>query len=218
MKDYSILNNDVNYKFILSYKVIDVNPEIKKIQIKFANGRKSYIKYTEENENKILEKMEKQVNESDKLYRELKNDKIPFSKFYFIIFSMATLLFAVNAFEENLLYLLYYVCPVSSVLAIGTGIKYKKYKSIMHDIEKNKKFLHNIDLFKDTKVNENIIPMTNSNAHEMLLSKMVSKEDVNINDIDKMKKNELDTLIQNIKIEKELDFNYEKPKKLVLKK
>lgn len=55
MKDYS-LNYDDSKKFILSYKI-----ENKKILAKFANGDLLVIPYSEENENKIISKMEEQA-------------------------------------------------------------------------------------------------------------------------------------------------------------
>lgn len=52
MKNYS-LNYDDSKKFILSYKI-----EIGKIVAKLASGKSYTVPYSEENENKIISRME----------------------------------------------------------------------------------------------------------------------------------------------------------------
>lgn len=175
MKNYLDKNDDSN--FILGYKIVK-----DKIVVKLKPHKKYTIPYTNENEENLLKIMKDQVNRSKNYLIVLENEisknasNTKFDSVGSIISSIIVICSGGN--------LIFLACTGGLLSnAIINLKKYRKYKSIFKDIEKNLLYLDNEKLIND------------------------NEEKYNINSIDKMSLKQLKNIIRDAKIEKALNVS-----------
>ena len=191
MKDYS-LNEEERKEFILNY-----TKEEDTITANFADGSSYTIPNTEDNENKLEEKMIDQVANSNKKKNKLEESN---GITIFIIFLLTVTSFNGIDWLFNM--------PLIKEIAIGLGIaavinipmfiKIIKNNSLLRDIEKNNFFVKNQEVINRGISNTNVL--VNSNVPE--------KEKITINDMDySYKYNELKRIVKNTEVQDKFVFD-----------
>lgn len=206
MKDYA-LNKKDKRMFILNYKIID-----NQIIVNLASKEEFVIPYTEDNERKILDIMEKQVENSDKLVS--KQEKR--LRFNFILAMLCCPGFAYNCttiFSTP-------ADPVAYAVALGLGVGcaagtiasyYGMIDSYIKrsDYEKNRTFLDNKGLLnKRVRSNANILSNTTKRTQKLVSSTPEDKPVFDINNIDKISGKDISTILNNIKRDNNFAFDY----------
>lgn len=207
MKDYS-LDQFQAERFILNYKI-----KGNEIIVNFAKKNKKdkyVIPYTIENEKKLLQKMKQQVLDSNhffitrmKSYEEAVDTIIPYSLFGLLLFGILSII----GWGEVFTFCFFSIPTVISSLTFLYSIYWKiDNNKKLDDIKKNQFFLKNEELFnfkQNTKSTNNIILGT-----KYKLDKRTNQIDLNLNSIHKLKYKELKLILENIKFEENLNFNY----------
>lgn len=219
MKDYS-LNYEDSKTFILNYKIED-----NQIIVNLASGEEYIIPYSLENEKKLLEQMKEQVIDSD-VFKSKQEKKFSVA-WKWAIWSGTMLVFNAVVLATG-----------SSSLPIVNGIcagwfvfdtTYRVYSMIdskkkIKDVNKNRMFLNNEELLNEkVKSNQNILSNTNTKTKELVASTPEDAQVFSLNTMDKIKYQELKTILENIKRDEQFGFEYssteeEKPMVLTKKK
>lgn len=200
MKDYS-LNYDDSKKFILSYKI-----ENGKIVAKLASGELYTVPYSEENENKIISRMEKQARYAEP--KPLKTlDKI------LAISQPLVLPIAIMNFVNNVGW--FYGIMLAIIVE---GAIYYPAKAIINAIKKRD--IKKLNYFLDNKeeLNESIeksenmkLGISKKAVKEIELQRSENKQPFNINNIDNYSLSDLKALRENIERISTFGFNEEEP-------
>lgn len=200
MKDYS-LNYDDSKKFILSYKI-----ENGKIVAKLASGELYTVPYSEENENKIISRMEKQARYAEP--KPLKTlDKI------LAISQPLVLPIAIMNFVNNVGW--FYGIMLAIIVE---GAIYYPAKAIINAIKKRD--IKKLNYFLDNKeeLNESIeksenmkLGVSKKAVKEIELQRSENKQPFNINNIDNYSLSDLKALRENIERISTFGFNEEEP-------
>ena len=233
MKDYTFDEKEKE-KFILNYEILKDSNEI---IVHFATGEDYVIPYTKENEEKLLDKMRKQVKESGKFETEvnkkidsLKNFKIPLTVFFTIFFpTMALAACYGNKIPTFAYYLIGCWGTVGVSILIKAVIEKKILKNKLKDLAKNRKFLD-----KEREITE-ALEEEKDRVHQNTLSNVSLKTDkkisnavsenrpaIDINTVDRIPEEDLDQILSNINRDKAFGFDYTNartiPKKRTRKK
>jgi len=227
MKDYS-LNYEASKTFILNYKIED-----NQIIVNLASGEEYIIPYSLKNEKKLLALMKEQVLVSDVF--KSKQEKRFSGACKWVIWNSAMFV-AIEVFYAVLL------ATGSSPLPIVSGIVNGIYvgvyvfnttcrvysmidsKKKIKDVNKNRMFLNNEELLNEkVKSNQNILSNTNAKTKELVSSTPEDAQVFSLNTMDKIKYQELKTILENIKRDVQFGFEYssteeEKPMVLTKKK
>lgn len=198
MKDYS-LNYDDSKKFILSYKI-----ENGKIVAKLASGELYTVPYSEENENKIISRMEKQAR-----YAQPKTLKTPEK-----ILAISQPLFlpmAIINFVNNGGWFYGILLAVIAVGAVGYPAKGIINAIKKRDIKKLNYFLDNKEeLNESVEKSENMkLGVSKKAVKEIELQRSENKQPFNINNIDNYSLSDLKALRENIERISTFGFNEE---------
>ena len=204
MKNYSLDNES---DFILGYKKKD-----NKIIVRLPKRKKFEIFNTRENEEKIIKKMEHQVEygefniTSDK-YKGY--DKYIKDATLYLLLHSPTSIITYNFWGNNFAYKLWLslviletgIIGVSSVCHYGT----KYYKK---DFEKNRLFLKNKDDINSfIEENPSCLDDINKKARIEIEDRMVdSEEPININTVNKLKLKELKSLLEKVNFNRKLEI------------
>ena len=200
MKDYS-LNYDDSKKFILSYKI-----ENGKIVAKLASGELYTVPYSEENENKIISRMEKQAR-----YAQPKPLKTPDK--ILAISQPLVLPIAIMNFVNNG----GWFCGIMLAIIVEGAIYYPA-KAIINAIKKRD--IKKLNYFLDNKeeLNESIeksenmkLGVSKKAVKEIELQRSENKQPFNINNIDNYSLSDLKALRENIERISTFGFNEEEP-------
>lgn len=209
MKDYS-LNQEEKSKFILNYKA-DNN----KIHINFANGDKVIIPYTKENEEKILDVMERQVRLSDTKLRNVKNEFLSAA-----VFGVLGLLLSLVILLGSTLGVLtisgkyFFLFNLSLGLMLVDGTLLVQTKKEINDIKKNKYFLeHERTLNDRVKDNENMLYKTHNVTKKQVKNTKEDEVVFTINSVDNIPFSDLEQIMANIQREDTFEFDYPKEEK-----
>lgn len=219
MKDYS-LNYDDSKTFILNYKIED-----NQIIVNLASGEEYIIPYSLKNEKKLLEQMKEQVLDSN-LFKS-KQEKRFSVAWKFAIWSSAMVVFNAIVLATGRSSL-----PILSGLCAGWFVFdtiYRVYSMIdskkkIKDVNKNRMFLNNEELLNEkVKSNQNILSNTNTKTKKLVASTPEDAQVFSLNTMDKIKYQELKTILENIKRDEQFGFEYsfteeEKPMVLTKKK
>ena len=200
MRDYS-LNYDDSKKFILSYKI-----ENGKIIAKLASGELYTIPYSDENENKIISRMEEQAKHAQP--KPLKTpDKI------LAISQPLVLPIAIINFVNNGGWFYGILLAVIAVGAVDNPAKAIINAIKRRDIKKLNYFLdHKEELNENIKKSENIkLGVSKKAIKQIELQKSENKQPFNINNIDNYSLNDLKALRENIERISTFGFNEEEP-------
>lgn len=200
MKDYT-LDSEEAVSFILNYEIKD-----NQIIVNYANGEHYIIPYTNDNEEKILKKMEDQVY-SAQYYDELSKKILKKSRNWILFCILMIILLKTNS---SFIPLMQNILIGSCTLCIGWKILYIKYiKANINDLEKNKMLLDNQEkLNKMIKENQNILTNSNEKIKEMVKSTPEDKPVFTLNSVEKLKLKELKATLENIQREEEFKSNY----------
>lgn len=188
MKDYSH-NYEEYTKFILSYKI-----ENNKIIVKLANGDLYTIPYTEENEQKIISRMEAQAR-----FATIKPTGV-FNIFFAVTYPLIWLPIAIINYI-NLGGLDYgFVLAMNSTCTILFSTKVISNLKRNHDIKKMQYFLANKQELNEALINnDNIkIGLSNKAIKQIELQKSTNQEPFNINNLDNYSLSDLKTIKENI--------------------
>ncbi len=229
MQDYSLNDQEAN-QFIINYEIKD-----NKIEINYANGDIKEINYSVDNEKRILEEMENQVQNCQQFkskqektlgkYRK-KNAKAWFyvELFLFSILGGAlglTLVYSILFMGSTLISIpeiLKIIISATSALAailvpyplgkaVASKLKINDIEATLEDIEKNELFLEN-----KKKINKNIkkgncLDNVAQETKEIIIDK--ENPSLNINDLDKMQLADIENILLNIKRNKLLNLKQE---------
>ena len=219
MKDYSLEEKEKE-KFILNYEILKDSNEI---IVHFATGEDYIIPYTKENEEKLLDKMKKQVKESGKFKKEanqkiaeLNGLEIPMIVLFTIFFPI--LVFGVCDGQEIPTFVYYLIgCwgTAGVFLLIKECIKEKKLKNKLKDLAKNRKFLDNeseitktFEMEKD-RVYQNTLSNVSLKAEKQISNAVRDdRPAIDINTVDSIKEEDLDQILSNIERDKTFGFDY----------
>lgn len=204
MKDYS-MNLEERKLFILGYKIKKGFIKVKYVLLK------DKIPYNEENENKVLEKMKKQVLrvDSDKFIKNKKNNII----FDFLTGSVCAigsiLLFCmpINTGMEIYANVIGSIFALAGIVLIPNGCI---LVSILNDYKKNKKFTE-IEGVLNAKVrkNENMLVNTSSKTKRIVNSVPEDKPVFNINSFNYVPSRDLEQIMDNIRRDDYFKYNYD---------
>ncbi len=203
MKHYTLNSKDAT-SFILNYEIKD-----NQIIVNYANGEHYIIPYTNDNEKKILKKMEDQVhdaqNSDDMLKKKIRKagDWILFSIFM-IICNFCTIKsgHSISPLMQNIVIAWF-------TFNIGFQIFDIKYVTkILKDLEKNKILLDNQEKINEMiKENQNILTNSNEKIKKMVKSTPEDKPVFTLNSVEKLKLEELKSVLENIQKEEEFRFD-----------
>ena len=219
MKDYS-LNYEDSKTFILNYKIED-----NQIIVNLACKKECIIPYSLVNEKELLKLMKEQVLDS-KAFKS-KQEKRFSASWKYAIWSGVMLVFNAVMLATGSSSL-----PIAHGLCAGYFIfdaTYRVYSMIdskkkIKDVNKNIMFLNNEELLnRKVKSNQNILSNTNTKIKELVASTPEDAQVFSLNTIDKIKYEDLKTIIENIKRDEQFGFEYssteeEKPMVLTKKK
>lgn len=201
MKDYS-LNYDDSKNFILSYKI-----ENGKIVAKLASGESCTVPYSEENENKIISRMEEQARYAqpkplqmlDKILTISQPLMLPIAIMNFVnnggwFYGMLLAIIAEGA--------IYY--PAKTII---NAIKKRDIKKLNYFLDHKEELNENIE--KNEK-SENIkLGVSKKAIKQIELQKSKNKQPFNINNIDNYSLSDLKALRENIERISTFGFNEE---------
>ena len=204
MRDYR--NRDDDKPFILNYT--KYNSEI---IINFASGKSYTIPYSIENEKRTLNRMKEQVINAHEFYYEQKERFLNST----LKLVADTLLIGLNtwAIETNntksptINRILIVMLTLNMIVQIYNIIDSRKNKI---DYDKNQLFLENEEMI-NKGLRENDKNLSNINEYYKLKFKTTPKDEIlplTINDLDDLKYEELQTIIDNISFEKEMNYDY----------
>ena len=217
MKDYS-LNYEDSKTFILNYKIED-----NQIIVNLACKKECIIPYSLVNEKELLKLMKEQVLDS-KAFKSKQEKRFSVSWKY-AIWSGVMLVFNAVMLATGSSSL-----PIAHGLCAGCFVfdaTYRVYSMIdskkkIKDVNKNIMFLNNEELLnRKVKSNQNILSNTNTKIKELVASTPEDAQVFSLNTIDKIKYEDLKTIIENIKRDEQFGFEYsstEEEKPIVLTK
>mgnify|MGYP004557948597 CR=1 FL=1 len=203
MKYYTLNSKDAT-SFILNYEIKD-----NQIIVNYANGEHYIIPYTNDNEKKILKKMEDQVhdaqNSDDMLKKKIRKagDWILFSIFMIICnFCTIKSCHSISPLMQNI----FIVCFTFNIGFQIFDIKY--VTKILKDLEKNKILLDNQEKINEMiKENQNILTNSNEKIKKMVKSTPEDKPVGTLKSVEKLKLKELKSVLENIQKEEEFRFD-----------
>lgn len=207
MKDYS-LNYDDSKKFILSYKI-----ENGKIVAKLASGESYTVPYSEENENKIISRMEEQARYAqpkplkmlDKILTISQPLMLPIAIMNFVnnggwFYGMLLAIIAEGA--------IYY--PAKTIINAIKKRDIKKLNYFLDHKEELNENIENIEKSEKSEKSENIkLGVSKKAIKQIELQKSKNKQPFNINNIDNYSLSDLKALRENIKRISTFGFNKE---------
>lgn len=205
MKDYS-LNLEERKDFILRYDVT----EDKMIKIIFAKGKPWYVPYNKENEDKILKKMEKQLENAEQYEKNIKK-KFACSLLVFAGCIGAALfpMLQMTGGENFLLYAsLSSVSVGASLIPLGYVIK---NNSKFKDLQKNIQFLEMKEkLNKAVRVDENTLVGVREETMRVIENFPEDREVFDINSFNYVPFKDLEQIMENVARNERIGFNYAK--------
>lgn len=200
MKDYS-LNYDDSKKFILSYKI-----ENGKIVAKLASGELYTVPYSEENENKIISRMEKQARYAEP--KPLKTlDKI-LAISQPLVLPIAIMNFINNGgwFYGIMLAIIVEGAIYYPAKAIINAIKKRDIKKLNYFLDNKEELNESIEKSENMKLG-----VSKKAVKEIELQRSENKQPFNINNIDNYSLSDLKALRENIERISTFGFNEEEP-------
>lgn len=200
MKDYSTSIED-RKKFILKYELDGQN-----LVIYLANKEKYIIPYTRENEKEILKRMREQIPNKEEQERWVGVDLSCMILFYFIIACVIVSSIMSGNFASILLSF-----SVGGILVGETLPGLIKSKQAENDLMKLNLWLENItDLRENAFSSKNLYNGVSKKTAEKISSKKAVYEDpFSINNISEYSLKDIEQMLDNIKRQKEFNFEEE---------
>lgn len=200
MKDYS-LNYDDSKKFILSYKI-----ENGKIVAKLASGELYTVPYSEENENKIISRMEKQARYAEPKPLETLDKILAISQP--LVLPIAIMNFVNNGgwFYGITLAIIVEGAIYYPAKAIINAIKKRDIKKLNYFLDNKEELNESIEKSENMKLG-----VSKKAVKEIELQRSENKQPFNINNIDNYSLSDLKALRENIERISTFGFNEEEP-------
>lgn len=204
MKDYS-LDYENSRTFVLNYSVNN-----NQITVNLASGENYVIPYTIENEKKLLIRMKTQVLQSNDFMDEQEKRFSKSWKWIIYSASMIAINVIVLASGSSIIPMVSKICAGWFVFDIG----YRIYSMIdskrnIKDVRKNKMLIENEEILNEKiKENPNVLANTTEKTKEIVSSIPVGQPVFTLNNIDKIKYEELKQILENIEREKNFNFDY----------
>lgn len=202
MKDYS-LNQSERNDFILNYeKKEDI------IVVNFASSGRYVIPNTDENEKKLLDKMQRQVSEVGLFKQKVtkwKNDAV--LTFYITLIIGAIIAIYAGTGEISFFSNLSLYSKVLPVIALTTSastpslIRIVKGNKLLKDIKKNEYYVTHEEKIVRGLENNNVL------ANSKNLPKDLSVNGITINDVDNLSLSDLNTVVNNTTHEEVFSFD-----------
>lgn len=209
-KDKEKAANDYlnNNSIIFGYKKKDSNIEVK---IRKGNS-KSIVKIfdSEKNEQKILDEMDKQFKKFIDIAPDLENDR-NIIKVWTTIMGIGSIILSIASIDKAINYEAYnqfLLLVKSSPFFLGTYLHYQG-TSYKHVIDKMRLYYDNKEILnKEVKKNPTLINNINHKAKKRVDDYLEQDFDnpINIYSIDKMKLKELKRMVEQVKLQKEFNF------------
>lgn len=202
MKNYYVNDKEQSKTFITNYEIKD-----NQIIVYLASGKNYSVPYTQDNEEKILVKMEKQTFVSNSFTTDLKLN-ITFSRVLKIVFlCISALLFLITTCVPSFI-------PSAIGLSIGlllpTSLNIKRKKDLLKDYEKQIFLLDNEKKLNDANEKDpNVLANVSKKTKEIISSVPSEKPKFTLNTIHKMKYQDLKEIIENIQIIEALGYDYQ---------
>lgn len=202
MKDYS-LNYDDSKKFILSYKI-----ENGKIVAKLASGESYTVPYSEENENKMISRMEEQARYAQPKPLQMVDKILTISQP--LMLPIAVMNFVNNGgwFYGMLLVIIFesaiYYPAKTIINAIINAIKKRDIKKLNYFLDHKEELNENIEKSENIKLG-----VSKKAIKQIELQKSKNKQPFNINNIDNYSLSDLKALRENIERISTFGFNEE---------
>ena len=200
MKDYS-LNYNYYKKFILSYKI-----ENGKIVAKLASGELYIVPYSEENENKIISRMEEQARNAQPKPLKSSDKILAISHPLLLPIAIMNLINNDGWFYCMILAIIAGGAIYYPAKAITNAIKKRDIKKLNYFLDNKKKLNESIE-----KSENMILSVSKKAVKEIELQRSKNKQPFNINNIDKYSLSDLKALKENIERISTFGFNEEEP-------
>ena len=216
MKDYTLTKKEKN-DFIKKYRIKN-----DRIIIYLATGKRYHIPYTKESEQKVLEKMRNQVIKNDKIEKQVLFDyRLGIVLTIFFATITMTCIFPILPHFIGVLatrpLLVKFLVFINLMLTIGSIITTSDTKEILDDYRKNKLYLENEEKINNqVKDNKKVLSNVSVETKNMVDNNQENKKVFDINKMDKVSLKDLKQILENIKHNKEFDFDY-KPKNRIKK-
>lgn len=211
------LNIEDRKKFILNYKIKNGN-----IIIRLASKEKYVIPYTEENEQKILERMKKQITENIDFERKAIKEYVILTVLTYLL-GFGTFLIATRFIPGLISYpslkTVFANIPtfVASGFTLISAILTMSTKEVLEDFRKNKLYLDKEEEINGKiKSNQNMLSNVSNKTKKIVEKATEDRPVLDINKMDKVSLQDLKQILENFKRDEEFDFDYE-PKKLIRK-
>ena len=173
MKDYS-LNHDDSKKFILSYKI-----ENGKIVAKLASGESYTVPYSEENENKIISRMEEQARYAQPKPLQMVDKILTISQPLMLPISIMNFVNNGGWFYGMLLAIIVESAIYYPAKTIINAIKKRDIKKLNYFLDHKEELNENIEKSENIKLG-----VSKKAIKQIELQKSKNKQPFNINNID----------------------------------
>ncbi len=204
MKDYS-LNPEERKQFITSYRIKN-----NEIIVKLASGENYVIPYNEQNEKKVLSRMEKQAENTTDIKNKLSKSNGKSRVFLLWSAALFTFLFlpAILLGQASVITYLGVSVTLLNIVLYSYDLIFNKLKQ--RDIAKQKYFLeHRQELNDNVNNNKNMLLGLSKKAKKQIEQAPVERPVFDINTIDSYSLRDLKTLRDNIQRELAFGFNQE---------
>ena len=197
--------------FILNYRVDSKNNTI---IINYANGLEWIIPYNEKNENIVLDKMRKQVENSGEFYKKTKNKVKGLGKLLKVLiptFVFTTLcLILGNIIGADFVIYAYVADGLLGIGTIVSSIKYLKTNYILNDLKINREF---IEIEKELnnnirKIEQNVLVNTSRKMQDIVKGTPEGTPVFNITSFNHVPYSDIQQVMDNIKRNEEFGFDY----------
>jgi len=196
------MNLEEKKDFILGYDITSDGM----IKIKFAKGKAWFVPYNEENEKKLLDKMKNQVKKAKESEEKLQEKYVVSFVVFLSMLGFSGIIFIWGLDIQSLF-------AVSAVFGLGSFIPLinsLKFTYILKDLKKNIRFLEMEEkLNNNVRSEENILVNVSSKTKNAIKDFPEDKPIFNINSFNYVPFSDLEQIIENVKRNERLGFNYE---------
>jgi len=218
MKDYSV-ELEEKEDFLLGYEITTDDMII----LKYANGNTVRVFHTDKIEELILNKMKKQINNSNDFLAKQDKEKNFFKNNIMIflfgtVISMLSRFFCVDILDYAFIYSFTSLCSVGFICSF---VKFIQVKSKLSDLEKNKRFIKMESQLNDyVKSNQNTLKNVSKKTIDFVRYSSCDKPVFNINSFNYVPYRDLEQIMKSIEENNELTFenNMTKKEKTKVKK
>ena len=203
MKDYS-MSLEERKDFVLGYNITDDG----QIIVKFAKGKPWNIPYNETNEQLLLDKIKRQVENTFGVEQKLK-DKIIKSTVFLTVSLLSDFYFFFNIFlGEDFIYFVSSSCVFTFASLIAGSITFK-YISKLKDLRRNKRFLNMEDkINSNIRNNQNALVNVSNKTKKAIKDFPEDKPIFNINSFNYVPYRDLEQIIENVNRNERFGFDY----------